>query len=217
MVNLFEGNVGEQFHTDCYHGNDIYATLFRNWFHGASTTGTGNRIMLNISRGSYYYVIAGNVLGSSGWSGPGTYQYQMTGEPGYSEQSVMFRFGYPNVFNNGLTADPDWPLYGGSYPDQTVTNTMLLHGNFDYFTDTIINASGEDTTLPASLLYLSKPSYFGSLTWPAYSAAAPDDASADDIPAGYRFLNGVDPPGGESPSHPTFRQTMRNGRGRFNR
>lgn len=195
MVNLFEGNVGEGFHTDAYHGNDIHLTLFRNWFHGVSTTGTGNRIMLNISRGSYYYVVVGNVLGGS-WTGPGTFQYEMTGEPGYTDQSVIYRFGYPNTFNNDLTiADPVWPAYGaGTFPDVTVTNTIHLHGNWDYFTDSIINKAGEDTTLPSSLAYAAKPAYFGSLSWPPFNPSNPDAASPDDIPAGYRFINGQDPP-----------------------
>lgn len=198
---LYEGNVGEGFQAEGYHGNDAHAILFRNWFHGLSTTGTGHRIMVDLSRGAYYYVVVGNVLGDASWSGPGTFQYELSGNPGNSDQSVMYRIGYPNTYNHSFTADPAWSLFSGSYPDAKVASTLLRHGNYDHVNEAIVNADGEDTTLPNSLLYASKPAYFGTLGWPAYDPANPSAVNATNIPAGHRFVLGEDPPaegGGES-------------------
>jgi hypothetical protein len=52
-------------------------------------------------------------------------------------------------------------------------------------------------TLPDSLFRSTKPAYFGTLAWPPVDPLAPNQ-KYDAIPAGYRFLNGTNPPGGDS-------------------
>ena len=47
--------------------------------------------------------------------------------------------------------------------------------------------------LPPSLYLGTKPSWFGRLTWPPFDPASPN-VSYEAIPAGYRFVHGVDPP-----------------------
>ena len=48
--------------------------------------------------------------------------------------------------------------------------------------------------LPPSLYLRAKPIWFGHLSWPPFDPGAPNlDYKA--IPAGYRFMRGVDPPG----------------------
>lgn len=207
MMILWEGNISEQFQSDGYHGSASHQTLFRNWFHGVAETGaTSNRKMISLERGSYYHNIVGNVLGSASWSGPGTFLYEMTGEPGYNQQSVIYRLGYPNVANNMLaeTVDNAWKdTYTINYPDSQVAATLIRHGNYDYKNAAIVwDASNPDHAVPASLYYSSKPAYFGNRPWPAFDHENPGAAAVTNIPAGYRYVNGVDPPsaGGDQTS-----------------
>jgi hypothetical protein len=51
-----------------------------------------------------------------------------------------------------------------------------------------------DHSIPNSVYYSSKPTYFGALTWPPFDPATPANAQAYNIPAGYRRIYGVDPP-----------------------
>ncbi len=82
--------------------------------------------------------------------------------------------------------------------DANVLATMIRHGNFDYFNGEIVwDPDIGARALPASLLRDEKPAYFGSLAWPPFDPSAPPDAFDDEnvarIPAGYRYVHGVDP------------------------
>jgi len=166
LMNLWEGNMGEQFQSDGYHGSASHNTLFRNWFNGLHPTNTINRKMIDLGRASYYFNVVGNILGDSSWT-PNA--YEMSGDQGY-EFAVIYRLGYPNMTNNDPTnAAVPWSSYRLTYPDATVKSTLLRHGNYDYYSKTTVWDSGiSDHTLPASLVYSSKPSYFGSLQWPPF-------------------------------------------------
>jgi hypothetical protein len=126
----------------------------------------------------------------------------MSGQPAYSDQSVIYRPGYPNVGNNGTDAGDvavTWPLISNSpYPDSNVASTLYRHGNYDTKNAaTVWDAENADHSIP---LHSSKPSYFGNLSWPAFNPSNPTAASVDDIPAGYQYLNGQDPPAGAGDS-----------------
>ena len=60
------------------------------------------------------------------------------------------------------------------------------------------------TALPPSLYLLAKPIWFGHLSWPPFDPGAPN-LNYEAIPAGYRFMRGVDPPGtgASAPQMPT--------------
>lgn len=93
--------------------------------------------------------------------------------------------------------------------DRDVAATLFSAANFDVF------AGGppkpvSDASLPASLAFTSRPSWFGNLArWPAFDGLNPDPdivrgttdsrgeaAGFSDIPAGYRFTHGgIDPDG----------------------
>jgi hypothetical protein len=67
-------------------------------------------------------------------------------------------------------------------------------------TGSVANSTAD--TLPASLVYTSKPDWFGALAWPPFN---PNDATTQDItriPAGYRYTYGTEDYLG--PSAPTF-------------
>jgi hypothetical protein len=83
------------------------------------------------------------------------------------------------------TVDPDYP--GSTY----------VKGNYFAWTGggnaiPAEEALGGDT-LPDSLIHSAKPSWFGSLTWPAFDPTSPGTLGQDGwvrIPAGYRYVNG---------------------------
>jgi hypothetical protein len=174
MMNLFEGNVTEQFQNDGYHGSGSHNTLFRNWVNGLHPANSANRKMVDLCRWSYYHNTVGNVLGAPAWT-PAA--YEMTGEPDYTSQPCIYRLGYPNMGGNGL---------GAGYPDTKVKATLLRHGNYDFFNRaTVWDPAITDHVIPASLVYSSKPSYFGSLPWPPIGPDVPGYVT--DIPARARW------------------------------
>jgi PKD repeat protein len=164
MMDLWEGNMAEQWQNDAYHGSASHQTLFRNWFHGLHPSATTNRKMVDIGRAGYYHNVVGNVLGDASWT-PAS--YEMTGQPGYS-QSCIYRLGYPNMTDNDLAPAIAWSqIYGLTYPDPKVKSTLLRHGNYDYFNRATQWDPGiSDHNLPDSLFYTAKPAYFGALPWP---------------------------------------------------
>ncbi len=113
-----------------------------------------------------------------------------------------------NPAKNGLSTwdtpgtSDDWrPLSANSFRelDKDVFNTLLLKAN--YRTDLNEISVGEALvaeTLPDSLFRREKPAWFGDLAWPPFSPNSPVNASYDDIPAGYRYLNG----GSDAPGQP---------------
>jgi hypothetical protein len=85
--------------------------------------------------------------------------------------------------------------------DLDVDATTLKKGNT--FVPTGIPASEAlTTTLPQSLYLATKPAWFGTLVWPPFDPTAPN-VSYDAIPAGYRYVHGVDPPAASGPQAPT--------------
>ena len=67
-MNLFEGNVGNQFSMDLYHGTGSVATLYRNRLTGTEPGKTqwGNTTAVNIWAFNRSVNIVGNVLGTPG-------------------------------------------------------------------------------------------------------------------------------------------------------
>jgi hypothetical protein len=173
MMNLWEGNVGEMFGSDGYYGGSSHATVFRNHLTGVNRNSgnTGEPIVLN--RLSYSFNIIGNVLGASTSS---ISQYLQQSE-GCSNGVGIYRIGYPNIGNCSLQDVTGLPVPGGmAYPDAKVSSTLLRWGNYDYFNRAARWNAAElpsgvaqpgDQGLPASYIYTSRPSWFGSVPWPA--------------------------------------------------
>ena len=72
--------------------------------------------------------------------------------------------------------------------------TVIQKGNWNYLDNTMQSLGGD--TLPDSLYLSGKPTWFGTLAWPPFDPVAGTQGHTR-IPAGYRFVNGVDPPTGE--------------------
>jgi hypothetical protein len=201
--NLFEGNIAPNFQCDGYFGGTSDDTLMRNWFHG-STTHTPKGWCISLNRFTRRYNLLGNVFGSTTNSG-------------------SYSFGNPNLGNSSYsgTAQPtagDWWADWGTAPgaggfqelDLDVQATVILKSNYlapgGIPAAELTALAGE--SLPASLYRSSKPAWFGTLTWPAFNPSSPN-MNYTAIPAGYRFVNGVEAPGsgggdiGTAPSAPS--------------
>jgi len=174
IMNLWEGNVGERWQNDGYHGSASHQTLYRNHIHGVHPVYTLDRRIMDFCRASYYFNAIGNIIGDSSWR-PAYYEASKTKGEGYWNSTLdrsagyMWVLGYPNMGGAGVAeAVPleNFTPPGGEYPDTQVAATLLRHANFDYYNRATLYQNGLSRTLPPSLFYASKPAYFGSLQWP---------------------------------------------------
>jgi hypothetical protein len=150
-MNLFEGNFSSKLTADITHGSSSHNTFFRNWIMGKRNTPAFDWGIwgIDIQQWNRYYNIIGNVIGLSSWT-TGTVLGNGNCNP---TQPVVYRFGCTG--------------FSGSYGDGNSYSTAMVHGNYDYVTDGVAYwGGGGDHTLPNSMYYASKPTYFGSLPWP---------------------------------------------------
>jgi hypothetical protein len=85
--------------------------------------------------------------------------------------------------------------YGGGFQeiDLDVAATAIQKGNHFNGTGYIAGTLGADT-IPNSMYLSAKPAFFGNLVWPPFNPQDANTRSKTRIPAGYRYINGVDPP-----------------------
>jgi PKD repeat protein len=162
-MNLAEGNILCNVVQDGYHGSTSHGIMFRNHLNGENMA---QPKILNLCRGAYYFTVAGNVLGDSSWN-PRYYEQPLN--PDYD--SAIYVLGFPTADSTSLGgySSVPWNSWSKSTsaPDADVKRTLLRHGNYDYFNKTVMWDSGiASHALPDSLVYASKPSFFGTLQWP---------------------------------------------------
>jgi len=148
-MNLWEGNFIPKLGFDNIWGSGSHQLMLRNNIRGdcPGVPVTVNLAAIQIAAHQYYDSLIGNVLGFPGYVG--TEEYVSDGA------YHLWEIGYP-----GLPPDPN--------VDTKVAATLLRHGNYDYVTlTTKWNAAITSHDIPNSLYYNSKPSWFGSLDWPA--------------------------------------------------
>ena len=186
--NLFEGNCAVRSFNDWTHGSGSHNTYFRNFFMGVSdfsSANSGRRFSdsdIHNTRNSY----VGNIMGTNN-AYAGAYTSFETGNTRVSSGIYIWSYGF--------LSDGD-----GIYDSDEPRLTLFRHGNYDDYNDTLswdplfINQS-----LPASLYLDSKPQWFGGLTFPPYNPAQGGSATIIMIPAGYRYVLGVDPPANNNP------------------
>jgi len=122
-----------------------------------------------LRRQFYPSTIAGNLITFSGGAGspvpaPGTLVSVWTGSGGYQER------------------------------DLGVEPTTVRLGNYNAADGRIPTGEVLSIPLPNSLYLNSKPSWFGTLTWPAFEPSNPNQ-SMEAIPAAYRYFHGGETPG----------------------
>lgn len=173
MMNLWEGNVGEMFGSDGYFGGSSHATVFRNHLTGYNRNSGASDEPVRLNRLAYFYNIVGNVLGASVWNAS---KYMQTTD-GCGGGVGIFRLGYPNIGNCGLTDVTGNAVPGGmTYPDAKVTSTLLRWGNYDYANKATRWVAAElpagvavpsDQALPSSYYYSGRPGWFpAGVAWP---------------------------------------------------
>jgi hypothetical protein len=218
---LYEGNIGRAVQSDGYFTSTSHHTFWRNWFSGRNASGDANPATSpGVNRPGWFnrftrnFALVGNVWG---WDG--------------TNSSSRPRFGDPNIGGEGSdnTAQPtlgdfwiDWAAYLAGTLNQTqpglifqeydldVEASFTIVHNYESSLTTGAVADSTADTLPASAFRSAKPSYFGSLAWPAINPDAPGfDPQA--IPAAYRYyLTGEPPPSGATATITTLNATTLN-------
>jgi hypothetical protein len=198
-AHLFEGNELNSIESDDLHGvGGSSATYFRNQLTGRgyngvtapatlTSNGTGPIVMNYGWRGVN---VIGNVLGYGGYFT----QYQVSPGVGDAEacQTSIYALGFGTV-NCGS---------GTPGSDALVASTMLRWGNYDTVNDAVRFVASEvpttgvpfidgnfvpaTQTLPASLYLSAKPSFWGTMPWPAIGP----DVTGGTVTAGTSSLGG---------------------------
>jgi hypothetical protein len=207
MFNLYEGNIATSFHPDGIWGSNSHNTLFRSWLKGTTKisyplSGRGversdstwwacqaNRA-INVDFAGRYYNIIGNVSGSTDLLKITSYNngthiipsVSMIIAPqnrSYDGTTYCYCFGYSEANDDGSS---------GTYPEDNRLpfTTAILHGNYDYASDsTKWDPTISDHVLPASLYLPAKPGWWGNMPWPPIG---PDvNPMVNKIPAQVRY------------------------------
>jgi hypothetical protein len=177
--NLFEGNYTTNIYLDFIHGSGSHNTLFRNRLIGWEQGKSSNTYPIALEAMNHDVNVVGNVLGKAGYHT----SYECANAPCDTSQAIYY-LGYQTTSGT----------YDASY-DTRVRSTLIRHGNYDVVHAGIVwDPNITTTALPASEYRATKPPWFGDRAWPPIDPAAPSDDPTQ-IPAGYRFTFGQDPPG----------------------
>lgn len=157
---LFEGNDGQGgFISDAIHGTHHFITVFRNRFLGRESVGqTVWTNPIHVYSYGRYYNMVGNVLGENGYHT----NYQN------NDDLSIYVLGV-NGCSTGCTAD------------SLVSSTLFRWANYDVVTAASVfnnaevpsgispypNAIPASHAIPSSLYLSTKPSFYGSKTWPS--------------------------------------------------
>jgi PKD repeat protein len=181
-MNLLEGNNFIQVSLDNGWGSAFGFVLFRNRIQGwdPSHTAYGNYVAAiddySMNRNMTF---VGNVLGTSGKNT--VYESQGTGN------NLVF---LTQLSISGVSPSPDPAVESSMVRAMNWTSATTTNGG-------LVSAGYTSADLPASLLYSSKPTYFGNLAWPPVDPTNPTySSSITNIPAGYRQVYKTDPPSG---------------------
>jgi hypothetical protein len=183
--------MGEKVQNDGYHGSTSHQVWFRNNIHGVHPGDTQHHYMMNFARASYYHSVIGNVIGNQA-------NYPVTGTAiwyadGYSVptsnqlDSYCYKLGWPDSDSWGLSDPTDFPApwAWSDTVDTNVAATIIRHANWDNYNQAVVWNGADDHTIPNSLVYNTKPLFFGTLDWPAIG---PDVTGyIKDIPAKNRW------------------------------
>lgn len=209
QYNLLEGNVLTQIYADSVWGSSSQTTAFRNWVVGTSRhcSPLSGRGTVSCSNATYAYQAAramqwsylavdnnfvGNVVGSSQMQSlvnangtkltqQATVEYPQT-RP-YDSTAYGWSFGYGESGDDGTGSG----CSGGNSPCHLAgtSSTDLFDGNYNNITSTTTWPSGSSQTLPASFYLNGKPSWWGSMPFPATGP----DVTGGSGPGGHSYGN----------------------------
>lgn len=211
FMNLIEGNwSGGRIRADEYWGTSSHFTSLRNRIVQVDRgIGDSQQWTIDIERRNWYWSFVGNLLGGGGGVNEDNYEY-INGEPApYDDtRNTIWKIGYESLGDGPANYDEGTyrtMLRWGNWCNRT--NDSIAGTGITYHTNNVANIN--DRTIPNSYYLSSKPATFGSLNWPPYDPANPTANSPTNIPAGYRYTYGVNPPGGGGPSKPAPPSNLR--------
>jgi hypothetical protein len=214
FFNLFEGNIAPQFYFDDIWGSSSHNVCLRNWITG--TTQIQNPLTrrgrlkgspwwscqanyaVDVDLNNTSFTFLGNCVGSPQLSALTFYDNGSTVLPciplivaptnrSYDATTYCYTFGYQGLADDGTTRGD------GPAPH----TTSVIAGDYNYSNGgTTIWYNANAQTIPNSLFLKSTPAPFGKLAWPPIGPSNPPRTSTPTstiIPAGYRFVHGVDP------------------------
>ncbi|MBN1696501.1 MAG: hypothetical protein JW881_03205 [Spirochaetales bacterium] len=166
-MNLFEGNYVDGIALDNYWGSSSHNTYFRNYVtrHRTTPEATEGIYAVEIGTLNYYNSFVGNVFCQP--DAIGTVNMCKC-----SDNRIIWRMG---CFSGASTGNPEDPF---------VSLTTFRHGNYNYITNSVNwDIRTSEKIIPHSLYLTSKPSFFGSLSWPPFG---PDvSGKVGEIPAAH--------------------------------
>jgi len=202
--NLYEGNQGSALACDDIHGTSALDTIFRNWLNGRdydTAGGAGNQpteqtYPIDLDAYCRGYNIIANVLGTPGYHVNYQFRGGIDAQPGGGPcDTVIYEIGW-----GGGQCSTDGTA-GVITGDPAVSNSLMRWGNYDVATSAVhwdstesspaavTHISAQSTpgshSLPASFYYTSKPSFWGSMPWPATGP----DVSGGTGPGGFAYRN----------------------------
>jgi len=210
QFNLLEGNVLTSIYEDSVWGTSSHTTAFRNWAIGTNRicTPTSGRGTVSCTGGNGHYGFqaaramqisylgtknnfVGNVVGSSqmqslvGYSSPLSQaaSVEFPAIRSYDAVAYGWSFGYGEASDDGSGSG----CGGGNSPCHLPSTSLtdLLHGNFNNANSSIAWVTGVTQSLPASFYLSSKPSWWGSIPFPATGP----DVSGGPGPGGHSYGN----------------------------
>lgn len=186
---LWEGNIGTGYTADNVHGTHHFNTLFRNYLIGnnQSLCGggpcTAQTIPIQLYASSRYFNIVGNVLGQAGYHNNytclGTASNCANGNKSIYTLGATGNGGTASSSITGFCLQPACTTHGDFDP-QTY-DYLMRWGNYDTVNATVQFNNSEvpsgipqysnpvppSQLLPASFYLATKPSWFGSVPFPA--------------------------------------------------
>ncbi len=187
--NLYEGNETVSFTGDDIHGTSNMQTFFRDYLVGrdpATANGTKQYNTHGMALLAYdrYYNVIGSVLGSQNYHT--VYQYAATGTSdsapnnsysvfalGYSDQNSE-QFSLANGFNINIPNDPltqstlmRWGNYVACTGDSACNSVRWQASEVPSGLSKYANPVPSSQSLPASFFLTSRPTWWGSMPWPA--------------------------------------------------
>jgi hypothetical protein len=189
-MNLWEGNVCEdKVLADWTHGSSSHNTIFRNRVIGTNGTTEVGWKCVAVEYYNRYWNIIGNVLGTIGQQNK--YMCDSTSQTVGSTGTIFILGPYSSFGSDFSTYDVN-SYTSGLY--------ILLHGNWDSVQQTVSwESSIADHSIPNSYYLASKPTWFGDRPWPPIDSSSPTTAVSTNIPAGYRYFYGSEPPADGTP------------------
>jgi hypothetical protein len=190
-MNLWEGNYCiDKVLFDWTHGSGSHETVFRNRIVADEPGQSMDQTCISIEYYNRFCNIVGNILGMAGFQN--LYMSNLANHAGCDDRQIYKIGGYENISCDWTTAS-----------DSMAVSSPIIHGNFDTVTNGVIwDPNISDHTLPNSHYLMGKPSWFGNLPWPPFAPSSPSVAAVENLPAGYRYINGIAPLASASPAPP---------------